>query len=133
MTTSAGPALSSRRLLVARVLLALAAVGAVASGLGSIGAVVDASPDTRIVEAWRALGLVFFGGVFTLLALRPHALRGLWEITLANKLLLTVLAAAFGATGAATDAWATAAADGVLTLLLVVAYVLARGWRATSS
>jgi hypothetical protein len=130
VTTSVGSTRPSRRLWAARALLGLAAVGAVASGLGSIAAVVDAPAGTRVVEAWRALGLLFFGGVFTLLALRPHALRGLWELTLANKILLTVLAAVLGATGAATDAWSTAAADGVLTLLLVVAYVLARGWRA---
>lgn len=127
------PTHRSRRLLAARVLLALATVGAVASSVGSVATVIGASADTRVVEAWRGLGLLFFGGVFTLLAVRPHAQRGLWEVTLLNKLLLTVVMAVLGATGAATAAWATAAADGVLTLLLVSAYVLVRGWRAVSS
>ena len=97
---------------VAKVLMILAALGALASFVEAIGAVAKAGPDTVIVESWRMLGFLVFAGIFALLAFRPRTLPG--------------LCATQDAQGAVT----TAVADGALTALLITAYVLARGYRA---
>ncbi|MEV0155507.1 hypothetical protein AB0H57_17435 [Micromonospora sp. NPDC050686] len=116
---------------VARTLLALAAVGAVAAAAGAVGAVGEAGPATRMVETWRMLGFGVFAGVFLLLAYRPRLYAGIWELTILNKLALTLAALSFGS---GTDgAGAALIADGAITLILLAAYALSRGWTAWST
>jgi len=127
--TAAGSARVRDR--VARTLLVLAAVGAIVALIGAAGAVADAGPATRMVETWRMLGFGVFAGVFLLLAYRPRLYAGVWELAIGNKLGLTVFALAYG-TG--TDGASTAlVADGAITVMLVAAYLLSRGWRAWST
>jgi len=114
----------------AQILLVLAAVGAVFAVIGAIDAVADATPATRMVETWRMLGFAAFAGMFLLLAYRPRLYAGVWELAILNKLGLTLTALTYGAQvdGARTALFA----DGAITLMLLAAYVLSRGWRAWS-
>lgn len=79
-----------------RALMALAAMAAAIASLSSIGTVADAGPETRMVETWRMAGLATFAGLFALLAYRPMHYAGLWELVILNKLILTVVALAYG-------------------------------------
>ncbi len=116
---------------VARALLVLAAAGAAAAVAGAVGDVADAGPATRMVETWRMLGFGVFAGVFLLLGYRPRLYAGIWELAILNKLGLTLAALSFGSE---TDgAGAALIADGVVTLMLLAAYVLSRGWTAWSA
>ena len=51
------------------------------------------NPELKVLEAWRAYGLVVFAGLFILLALRPRAMRGVWELAIFDKAALTLTAA----------------------------------------
>ncbi|MDL4772497.1 hypothetical protein [Actinomadura xylanilytica] len=116
---------------VARALLVLAAAGAVAAVVSAVSTVADAGPATRMVETWRMLGFGVFAGVFLLLAYRPRLYAGIWELAILNKLGLTLAALSFGS---GTDgAGAALIADGAVTLILLAAYVLNRGWTAWSA
>lgn len=110
-------------------LLLLAA--ALAASLAAIVAVtsldIRAPSDGLMVEAWRAFGLGVFAGLFGLLAWRPHALPGVWELLIAHKVAMTLIAAS---ASEAAEADTIVVADGSLTLVLVVAYVLLRADRA---
>jgi hypothetical protein len=128
---AASPGRASRRDQAARVLLVLAAAGALVAMISAIGSVADAGPATRMVETWRLLGFGIFAGLFALLAYRPRYYAGVWELAIANKFALVLFGLAYG-TGT-KDASNVLASDGTLALLLVAAYVLSRGWRAWST
>jgi hypothetical protein len=116
---------------LARVLLVLCSLSALVAGATSLTALGDSPDASRMADTWWALGVVTFAGVFALLAWRPLALPGLWELAIANKAALTAFAAAYGddVDGASTSL----VTDGVLTLTLLAAYGAARGWRAFST
>lgn len=111
-----------------RALLWLAAVGAAASAATAVGGVADAESAVRVVETWRAYGYVVFTGLFALLALRPNSYRGVWELVIFHKVALTATALVFSRDVAIEGAGAVIAWDGGLSVLLLVAYVLCRGW-----
>jgi peptidoglycan/LPS O-acetylase OafA/YrhL len=113
---------------VGAALLSLCAVGAILAAASAVGTVADADPATKAVETWRLVGYVFFAGVFVLLALAPRQLRGLWELTIVAKLVLPLAGATF--LRGSTDAGTFVVADGIVTVLLVAAYVLVSGWTA---
>ncbi|WP_433190461.1 hypothetical protein [Actinoallomurus sp. CA-150999] len=116
---------------IAQALLFLAALGAIVAAVGAVGAVADAGPATRMVETWRMLGFGVFAGVFLLLAYRPRLYAGIWELSILNKLGLSLAALSFGSD---TDGAGTAlVADSAVTLMLVAAYVLSKGWTAWST
>ncbi|MFF2082299.1 hypothetical protein ACFVVM_00895 [Nocardia sp. NPDC058176] len=119
---------STRRETAAKVLLWLAAAGAAVAALSSIPAVLDAGSATKIVETWRGYGFVVFAGLFALLALRPHGYRGVWELVIFHKVALTLTAVVFAVQGGVDDTATVIVGDGILSVLLVLAYVLARGW-----
>lgn len=118
-------------LTVARVLMVLAAVGALAAAVSSLQVVRGAGPETLVVEIWRFAGFILFSDLFALLAYRPLHYAGVWEMVILNKLVLTIAALTYasGANGAAE----VALVDGILTGVLITAYVLSRGWRAWSN
>lgn len=70
-----------------------------------------------------------FAGIFALLAWRPLSLPGVFELAIAHKLAMTVVAVS---AGRAVGATAAAIGDGALTVVLIAAYVLCRAWRAWS-
>jgi hypothetical protein len=113
---------------VGAALLSVCAVGAILAAFTAVATVVAAGPATKAVETWRLVGYLFFAGVFVLLALAPRQLRGLWELTIAAKLVLPLAGATF--LRGSTDAGTLVVADGIVTVLLVAAYVLMSGWTA---
>ena len=114
----------------ARVLVGLAAVGALAAAATSIGAVRDAGPESLVVEVWRLAGFVVFSGLFALLAYRPLHYAGVWELVIAHKLALTIAALTFASD--ADGAGQVAAGTDQVNQTVLAAYVMSRGWRAWS-
>jgi hypothetical protein len=120
--------LSTWRDAVARVVLALLAVGAVVAFLGGVSSAQEAGDGTRWVESWRAIGFLTFAALFLLVALRPRGVPGVWEILLANKAALAITALF----ESHADERSAGLVDAVLAVLIAAAYVLARGWVAWS-
>jgi hypothetical protein len=108
----------------------IAAVAAALTAVPAVLALPGAEGGTELLEAWRAYGLVVFAGLFVLLGRHPLAQRGLWELVIFHKVALTFTAMAFAVHSVAADACTVLVADGALSVLLVTAYVLCRGWRA---
>jgi hypothetical protein len=73
------------------------------------------------------LGFLMFSGLFVLLALGPRRYPGLWELVILDKAVLTVVEVALIGNGA-VNAASSALVDGILTVILLAAYVLARSW-----
>src|SRR5690606_7293500 len=120
-----------RRDRVAAVLMYLAAVGAFVAFIGAIPAVRDADSATVLVESWRMLGFLVFAGLFALLAARPRHYAGVWELAFLHKAGMAVTALLL-LDGDAEGAGSIASIDGALAVMILLAYVLARGhtaWR----
>ncbi|MFI7429596.1 hypothetical protein ACIBPB_21605 [Micromonospora sp. NPDC049836] len=111
-----------------RVLLWLSAVGAVGAAAGAYGAVADAEPAVTVVETWRAYGFVVFAGLFALLAVRPRGYRGVWPLVIFHKVAMTVTALVYARNAAIEGTGTILVWDGTLSVLLVLAFVLCRGW-----
>lgn len=79
------------------------------------------------MEWWRAFGFVVFTVLFVLLAFWPRHYPGIWELVLLDKAALTLVEVALIGNQAANAA-STAVADGILTLLILAAYILSRGY-----
>ena len=109
---------------VSRIIMVLAAVGAVVAFFGGLSAAVKAGDSTRWVESWRAIGFLTFAALFLLLGLRPRGVPGLWEIVFVNKAALA-LTAMFETSA---DGRSDGVTDAVLAVLIAGAYVLAQGW-----
>ncbi|TLN25077.1 hypothetical protein FDZ74_02565 [bacterium] len=110
-----------------RALMALAALGALGAFLSAIGAVRGATAATVWLETWRMFGFLVFTGMFALLALRPRASAGIWELAFFHKAAMAVSALLLpGAAGAAS----AMAIDGALAIMVLLAYLLTRGWTA---
>lgn len=120
---------SARRASVtgARVLMGLSAVAGLAATAMSIQVVREAGPETLVVEIWRLAGFILFSGLFALLAYRPLHYAGVWELVIVNKLTLTIATLTFASD--ADGAGIVALVDGILTGVLLAAYVLSRAWR----
>lgn len=114
----------------ARFLMAVAAVGAAGATVSAVFTVLGSDDATRVVETWRLYGFMVFTGLFALLALKPRDYRGIWELVILNKGALTFTALLYIFAGGAHGAIMVVIADGVLTVMLVTAYILCRGWRA---
>ncbi len=110
-----------------RALMALAALGALVAFFSAVGAVRAASAATVWVETWRMFGFLVFTGLFALLALRPRASAGIWELAFFHKAAMAVSALLLpGVAGAAS----AGAIDGALAIMILLAYLLTRGWAA---
>lgn len=103
---------------------ALLTVGALIYGVTML---LQASPDTLVVEAWRTFGFLVFLSLNLMVAIWPRQIAGAWELILLHKVAVTVFAAAVGG---ANEAQATAWIDGWLVITTISAYVLCRGWLA---
>jgi hypothetical protein len=103
------------------------ALGAGYAFVTAIPVAQDAGPETQQVETWRIFGFAFFACVFVLLAVWPRRYPGLWEVLIINKAALTV--AEYVLVGQnAEGAGFAAIADLALTILLIAAYLLSRGY-----
>jgi hypothetical protein len=114
----------SRRDLLARGAMAICALLAIGAAVTVFAEAQARSPDDAWVHLWRATALLMFAGAFSLLALRPRLSPGIWELTFLHKAMLAVLAF--------LNPSSIAAAEGLfdlgLTIAIVIAYVLTRGW-----
>jgi len=122
------PVLPAWRMTTARVLLGVAAAGAFISFVLQVGPTMDAGPATQAVEAWRMVGLAAFAGFFALLAWRPLAYPGVFEIAIVSKAALAVLGLTLLASADHGSEYVVF--DGMLTVVLLAAYLLADGWTA---
>lgn len=108
-----------------RGLMWLAALGALAAFASALAVVNRATSETIWVETWRLFGFLVFTGMFVLLALRPRNAAGVWELAFFHKAAMAVsalfLSDADGAALAGTI-------DAVLAIVILVAYILTRGW-----
>jgi peptidoglycan/LPS O-acetylase OafA/YrhL len=129
-TTDRPTGAATKGVRIARALMATAAVSALFAAVGSIDVVLDASPETRMVETWRGYGFVVFAGLFALLAIHPLRYRGVWELVLAHKLALTVTAVGYSIAGNAEGTSTVIIWDGALSVIIAFAYVACRGWSA---
>jgi hypothetical protein len=129
MNPTTARAASPTRDRIATVLMLLSALGALYAFITAIGAVQTAGPATQQVETWRLFGFLMFAGVFVLLGLWPRRLPGLWELTIFCKVGLTI-AEALLIPSNAVGAQFAALADGILSVFLVAAYLLSRGYTA---
>lgn len=111
----------------AMILMLLASGGAFISFLSSIGESVAASPATQVVEIWRAYGFGIFSGLFLLLAFFPRRYPGIWELAILNKAALAFTGLILLGHGI-KDASTILFFDGTLALIIVLAYVLTRGY-----
>ena len=116
---------------IARILLIFAALSAVFAFVTAIGYVQSATPTTVVAEIWRMYGLLVFAGLFTLLAVGLRRFTGVWELVIFHK-AATAITAAFSIGPAVPEASTIAVVDGVLAVVTIIAYLLARGfagWR----
>ncbi|MGH2344086.1 MAG: hypothetical protein ACRDG4_02595 [Chloroflexota bacterium] len=116
----------------ASILMIVSAIGALYALASAIGTVTSAGAATQQVEVWRMFGFAMFAGVFVLLAVWPRRYPGLWELVIINKAALTVAEVVL-ISNDATNAQSAAIADGILTVFLLAAYVLSRGWTSWST
>ena len=121
----------ARRDRIARVLLAVAALGAVAATATAAAELSDIEGTARLAETWRLFGFPVFAGLFLILARAPRRVAGLWELVIANKIALVVAGATFLSEVEGSSDFVYV--DGVLVGLLAGAYVLTRGWTAWSN
>jgi hypothetical protein len=119
----------SRRLLIVRVLLVIATVGAVGAAISQLPVVLAADGATTVVQTWRLYGFVLFAGLFALLAFRPLGNLTVWLLVIGNKLALTVTAFAYQAHGGIADTGQIIVWDGGLTVVLLAAFLLSRNRR----
>lgn len=125
------PTHSVRNQRIAQVLLVLAALGALASLTSASSAVGKADDALTITAVHDLLGFPVYAALFLLLAWKPRALPGLWEILILQKAAMSILA--FTIYRDADGAILTGTIDGVLTLMLIAAYLLSRGYAAWGS
>lgn len=109
---------------VATGLLIVCTVGAVIAAATAVPVVASADPSVQGVELWRLVGYLTFAALFLILARNPDQ-PALWAVVIASKAALPL--AALTVVRGADESGAFLVADGVVTLLLLVAYVLSRG------
>jgi len=111
----------------AMILMLIAALGAAFAFVSSIGVARLASAVTQQVEWWRVMGFLLFTLLFVFLAIAPRKYPGLWELILIDKGALTLIEFVL-AKNPATNALSPAIIDGILTIIILAAYLLARGY-----
>jgi hypothetical protein len=122
--SGAAPLLRDR---IAAGIMFFAALAAAYAFVSSIGTALASGPAQQQVEWWRVLGFLMFSGVFVLLALGPRRYPGLWELVILDKAALTIVEIALIG-NQADNALSSAVIDGILTVLILVAYLLSRGY-----
>ena len=116
---------------IAQGLLVLAALGALASLTSASTALDKAGDALKITALHDLLGFPVYAVLFLLLAWKPRALPGLWELLILQKAVMSILA--FTVYRDADGAAVSAIVDGILTLVLIAAYILSRGYTAWES
>jgi len=111
--------------LVGRSLLALCALATMVAFADGLTRIAEAPAEWVLTEFWRTTAYLVFAGMWALLAVWPRSLRGVWELILLHKVLVTVQALLFlDLPYAVQTAWI----DGAVVAATVAAWVLCRGW-----
>jgi hypothetical protein len=111
--------------LTGRVLLWICAASTMVAFAGGIIRIGVAPPEWVLTEFWRTTAYLVFAGMWAMLALWPRAQRGMWELILLQKTLVTVQALLFlDLPYAVMTAWI----DGAVVIATVAAWFLCRGW-----
>ncbi|MGD9529734.1 hypothetical protein [Pseudonocardia sp.] len=111
--------------LVGRALLVLCALSTAAAFADGVTRIAEAPAEWILTESWRTAAYLVFAGMWALLAVWPRSQRGMWELIVLHKVVVTVQALlVLDLPGAARTAWV----DGVLVAATVTAWVLCRGW-----
>jgi hypothetical protein len=113
---------------IARALMVLAALSALVATVSDTSTVFGAGPSTIVVQTWRLYGFALFAGLFTFLAVNLKGHRGIWELVIMNKLLLTCTAIGYAIHGGIAETGDVLFWDGSLTVLLISAYITCQGW-----
>jgi hypothetical protein len=117
---------------IARILLIFAALGAMFAFVSAIASVQSATPTAFVAEVWRMYGFLVFAGLFTLLAVGLRHMTGVWELVIFHK-AATAITVAFSIGSAVPEAATITVIDGVLAVMTLAAYFLARGFAAWST
>lgn len=112
----------------ARILLVIAALGALGSIWSARDAIGTAGDALKVTAVHDLFAFPVYAGLFLLLAWRPRGLPGVWELLILQKAAVSVVL--FTSHRSADSAVFTGTIDALLALLLLVAYVAARGWLA---
>lgn len=120
---------SLTKLRIAQVLLIILAVLAALAGVGAFSAVTAANDTVIVVEIWRMIGFFTFAALFSVLASKPQGNRSLWIIVIANKLALTIAGLILLERSNVNGATDLLIFDGFITVILVIASILADAWR----
>jgi hypothetical protein len=122
--TAAGPAPWADR--IGRTLLALCAAATLVAFAEGTTLIANTPEEYVLTEFWRTTAYLVFAGLWAFLAAAPRTQRGMWELILLQKVLVTVHALVYlDLPGAVRTAWI----DGAVVVATVVAFVLCRGWR----
>ena len=113
--------------LLGRGLMWLAALGAFTAFVSAFTVVNSATAETIWVETWRLFGFLVFTGMFVLLALRPRNSAGVWELAFFHKAAMAISVLFLSG---AKEAVMAGTIDGVLAILIAIAYLCTRGWTA---
>jgi len=116
---------------IAQGLLIVAALGALASLTSATSVIGKADDALTITAVHDLLGFPVYAALFLLLARKPRILPGLWEILILQKAAMSILALTIYRD--ADGAMLTGTIDAVLTLMLIAAYLLSRGYTAWQS
>jgi hypothetical protein len=124
-TTNGRP--SERADRIGRALMGFNVVATIVAFVNGIAAIANAADDRVFVEIWRTTAYLVFAGLFAVLAARPRAQAGLWELIIAQKVALVVAAVVLGDVA---EARLAGSIDFGLVVITVAAYLLCRGWTA---
>jgi hypothetical protein len=113
---------------IATVLMTLAGLAAVYAFMAPLLTMTSYPPSTVMVELWREFGYLVFAGLFFILAANPRLYPGVWEVSMFHKAALALSGLIL--LGVAADAWSTLIFDGTLLIVLIISYLLTRGYSA---
>ncbi|SEN26497.1 hypothetical protein E3O25_10975 [Cryobacterium sp. TMT1-3] len=125
-STTTSPPISRRADLVGRSLMGFNVLLTLVAFVNGIALTVSAAADDVVVQAWQMFGFAIFAGMWTLVALWPRRIPGIWEFLIAHKLAITIFCLV---NISQPDAVLTGAIDGFIMITTVIAYLLCRGWR----
>jgi hypothetical protein len=110
-----------------RGLMVLATLGALGAFFSGLMVIQSAGPETIWVETWRMFGFLVFTGMFALLAWRPHLSAGIWELAFFHKAAMAIASLVLSEANGAASAGMI---DAVLAAMILLVYLLVRGWTA---
>ncbi|GAB3457254.1 hypothetical protein [Actinophytocola sediminis] len=110
---------------IGRTMLAIDAIATLGAFAQGIPRVIDAADEHVLTEFWRTTAYLVFAGMWAMLAIAPRKQRGMWELILLQKILVTLFALI---SLDKPEAGQTAIIDGFVVVTTVAAYFLCRGW-----